>query len=176
MVGGIFFINFVLYKYIYIYVGLAAITFYKRHQNHKTTLKLRSHETKSELSKHIWQLKDNNISYDLSWKIMDRAMKFTPISKTCKLCTLERYFLICRKESFSLNKNIEFGDECLHKRFLRLSTVKWDNPVFVPCGPCLRQVDTSIFKFLYSDQLVIIVCLRIVEFNSTWNFWSNIKW
>ena len=106
------------------YVGLAATTFYKRHQNHKTTLKLRDHETKSELSKHIWQLKDKKISYDLSWKIMDRAMKFTPISKTCKLCTLERYYLICRKESYSLNKNIEFGDECLHKRFLRLSTVK----------------------------------------------------
>ena len=131
-----------MYIYIYIgievsqkYVGLAATTFYRRHQNHKTTFKLRSHETKSELSKHIWQLKDKDIKFDLSWKIMDRAPKFTPTSKTCKLCTLERYYLICKKESYSLNKNIEFGDECMHKRFLRLSTVKWDNPAFVPCAP-----------------------------------------
>ena len=40
------------------YIGLDATTFYERHQNHKTTFKLRSHETKSELSKYLWQLKD----------------------------------------------------------------------------------------------------------------------
>ena len=68
--------------------------------------------------------------------------------KDLQIVHFERYYLICRKESYSLNKNIEFGDKCLHKRFLRLSTVKWDNPVFVPCGPCLRRVDTSIFGFL----------------------------
>ena len=106
------------------YIGLASTTFYKRHQNHKTSFKLRSHETKSKLSKHIWQLKDKNIKFGISWKIIDRARKFTPISKTCNLCTLERYYLICRKDSHTLNKNLEFGDECLHKRFLKLSNVK----------------------------------------------------
>ena len=35
------------------YIGLAATTFYERHQNHQSTFKLRSHETKSELSKHL---------------------------------------------------------------------------------------------------------------------------
>jgi hypothetical protein len=67
------------------YVGLAATTFYRRHQNHKTTFKLRSHETKSELSKHIWQLKDKDIKFDLSWKIMDRAPKFTQKLANCAL-------------------------------------------------------------------------------------------
>ena len=69
------------------YIGLAATSFYKRHQNHKSTFNLRTHETKSELSKHIWYLKDKNIHYELNWKIIDRAKKFTPISKICKLCT-----------------------------------------------------------------------------------------
>ena len=106
------------------YIGLAATTFYERHQNHKTTFKLRSHETKSELSKYFWKLKDQNIVCKIDWKIIDRAPKFTPISKTCKLCTLERFYLLCKKESYTLNKNKEFGDECLHKRFLKLSTAK----------------------------------------------------
>ena len=57
------------------YIGLAATTFYERHQNHKSSFKLRIHETKSELSKHLWQLKDKGITYDLSWKIIDRAKK-----------------------------------------------------------------------------------------------------
>ena len=106
------------------YVGLAATSFYKRHQNHKTTFKDRNHSTKSELSKHIWTLKDLDTSYILSWEILDKAQKFSPISKTCKLCTLERYYLICKPKSYTLNKNIEFADECLHKRFMKLSTVK----------------------------------------------------
>ena len=106
------------------YIGLAATSFYERHQNHQTSFKHRIHETKSELSKHLWQLKDKGISYDLSWNIIDRAKKFTPTSKSCNLCTLERFYLLCRKDFYTLNKNLEFGDECLHKRFLKLSTVK----------------------------------------------------
>ena len=86
------------------YVGLAATSFYKRHQNHKTTFKDRNHSTKSELSKHIWTLKDLDTSYILSWEILDKAQKFSPISKTCKLCTLERYYLICKPKSYTLNK------------------------------------------------------------------------
>ena len=83
------------------YVGLAATTFTS---DTRIIKQLRSHETKSELSKHIWQLNNKNISYDLFWKIMDRAIKFIPIKKISKLCTLETYNLICRKESYSLNK------------------------------------------------------------------------
>ena len=44
-----------------------------------------------------------------------------PISRSCKLCTLERYILICRPDLHTLNKNKEFGNECLHKGFSRLS-------------------------------------------------------
>ena len=75
----------------------------------------------------MWKLKDKNIVCKIEWKIVDRAPKFTPISQTFKLCTLERFYLLCKKESYTLNKNKEFGDECLHKRFLKLSTAKWDN-------------------------------------------------
>jgi hypothetical protein len=106
------------------YIGLAATSFYKRHQNHKTSFKDKNHRTKSELSKHIWQLNDKNIVYKVSWKIIDRAKKFSPVSKICKLCTLERFYLICRTDLHTLNKNKEFGDECLHKRFLKLAKVK----------------------------------------------------
>ena len=58
------------------YIGLAATTFYEKHQNHKTTFKLRSHETQSELSKYLWQLNDKGQTHDSSWKIIDRAKKF----------------------------------------------------------------------------------------------------
>ena len=103
---------------------MAATTFYKRHQNHKTTFNNRDYSTKSELAKHIWKLKDLGLKFKLSWKIIDRARKFSPISKTFNLCTLERFYLVFRKDLYSPNKNNEFADECLHKRFLKLSTSK----------------------------------------------------
>ena len=106
------------------YIGLAATSFYQRHQNHKTTFKDKNHCTKSELSNHIWKLKELGLAFDVSWKIIDRGKKFSPTSKSCKLCTLERYYLICRPDLYTLNKNKEFSDECVHKRFLRLSRVK----------------------------------------------------
>ena len=106
------------------YIGLAATTFYQRHQNHKTSFKDKNHSTKSELSKHIWKLKELGLACDITWKIIDKGKKFSPTSKSCKLCTLERYYLICRPDLYTLNKNKEFSDECLHKRFLRLSKVK----------------------------------------------------
>ena len=106
------------------YIGLAATTFYQRHQNHKTTFKNKEHQTKSKLSEHIWKLKDKNVNFEISWKIIDKAPKFSPISKTCKLCTLERYYLICRTDLHTLNKNNKFGNDCLHRRFLKLSTSK----------------------------------------------------
>ena len=79
-------------------LGLAATTFYKRHQNHKTSFTHQDHMTKSKLLKHIWKLNDSIISYNISWKILDRARKFSHIFKSCKRCSLERYYLICRPE------------------------------------------------------------------------------
>ena len=38
----------------------------------------------------------------------------------CSYIYLKGIFLICRPEFHTLNKSKEFGDKCLHKRFLRL--------------------------------------------------------
>ena len=51
------------------YLGMTANTFYERHQNHKSSFKHKSKEYDSELSKHIWQLKEKGLSYTITWKI-----------------------------------------------------------------------------------------------------------
>ena len=105
----------------YKYVGLAATSFYKRHQNHKTSYKDQNHRTNNELSKHIWDLKDH------LWLFMEnywQSLKVSPVSKVCNLCTLERFYHICISDLHTLNEYKEFGDECLHKRFLKLSKFK----------------------------------------------------
>ena len=60
----------------YTNIGLLETTFYKRHQNHKTTFADKNYSTKSELSNHIWKLNDLGLACDVSWKIIDKGKKF----------------------------------------------------------------------------------------------------
>ena len=106
------------------YIGMTGPPFIKRYRNHISSFNLSHKETDSELSKHVWSLKNKGLTYKTQWRIIDRAQTFSPISRTCKLCTLERFYLITRKDLHSLNKNTEFGHDCLHKRFLKLSMLK----------------------------------------------------
>ena len=106
------------------YIGMTGPPFIERYRNHRSSFKLKHKETDSELSKHIWNLKGKGLTYQIKWKILDRTKTFSPISRICKLCTLERFYLITRKDLYSLNKNTEFGHDCLHKRFFKLSTAK----------------------------------------------------
>ena len=55
------------------YVGLTASTFKARFGNHKASLNSETKHNATELSKHIWNLKENNLSYAITWKILCRA-------------------------------------------------------------------------------------------------------
>ena len=77
------------------------------------------------LSKYIWNLKDNNIPYSLSWKIIARSKAFSPNSKKCALCILEKYYIICKPEICTLNDRNELGSDCKHRRKHLLERVKW---------------------------------------------------
>jgi hypothetical protein len=46
---------------------------------------------------------------------MDRAEPFTPVSGICNLCTLEKFYLLFKPETYTINKNDEINSYCLHK-------------------------------------------------------------
>ena len=46
------------------------------------------------LSSHIWELKNKNIDFQVTWTILDRAKPFSPVTQICNLCTKEKYFII----------------------------------------------------------------------------------
>ena len=104
------------------YIGMSGSKFIERYRNHKSAFNRK--ETDTELSKHIFKLRREKCKFEVKFKIIDRAPKFTPPAKSCRLCTLERYYLIFRKDLHTLNKNLEFADECAHKRFTKLAFVK----------------------------------------------------
>jgi hypothetical protein len=50
----------------------------------------------TELSKHIWNLKQKNIEYSIKWKILKRAKSSNVSNKRCNLCLWKKYFIICK--------------------------------------------------------------------------------
>ena len=63
------------------------------------------HET--ELSKYIWDLKDQKKSFHVKWRILRSCQPYSSVSKNCTLCLQEKYFIIFRKGLSSLNKRNE---------------------------------------------------------------------
>ena len=89
-----------------VYLGISEPTFKVRYSNHKNSFKYRKNRTKTELSKHIWDLKDKKHQFEIKWSIVKECgTAYNPVSKSCNLCLSEK-FLICTfkdKKSF-LNK------------------------------------------------------------------------
>ena len=51
------------------YIGKSSTRFIERFRNHKKAVKTKKYKKDSELSKKIWELKDNGVNYNVEWKI-----------------------------------------------------------------------------------------------------------
>ena len=101
------------------YVGLTENQFKTRYTNHKASFNNLKKRNSTELSKYIWDLKDNNITYSITWKILKRAKSYSNASKRCNLCIWEKYFIICKPDMASLNRRNELVSTCRHaKKYL----------------------------------------------------------
>ena len=102
--------NIILY-YIHIYVG----SFKTRWQGHKTSFKHERYKTSTKLSLYIWSLKEKNVPYSIKWSIIGRASTYNPATKKCRLCLLEKFFILYHPAKSKLNSRSELFSKCLHK-------------------------------------------------------------
>ena len=72
------------------YVGLTGNSFKTRYSNHKSSFRDPNKKLSTELSKHIWHLKDAKIGFSLTWKILKQAAPFNPASNRRNLCLWEK--------------------------------------------------------------------------------------
>ena len=98
------------------YIGLTEGTFKQRYTTHKHSFSNSTRRHVTALSKHIWQLKDNNINYTISWKIIAHARPYSTASKTCNLCLTEKYFILFKPEMSTLNSRNELASSCRHRK------------------------------------------------------------
>ena len=59
------------------YIGLTANQFKTRFRNHTAPFRDESKRNATELSKHIWSLKDAKTEFTVTWKIMARARPYS---------------------------------------------------------------------------------------------------
>ena len=67
-----------------IYFGLPEATFKERYTNHKPDVKYIKYQYNMELTKYIWNLKNNSITYNIQWKVVDKVYG-NANSAMCKL-------------------------------------------------------------------------------------------
>ena len=97
------------------YIGLTSTEFKSRFNGHKCSFNDIRKKNSTELSKHIWKLKDEGRNYEVKWSIMGHAKPYDNISKRCNLCNLEKFYIICKAELASLNKRTELVSKCRHE-------------------------------------------------------------
>ena len=106
------------------YVGLTETSFKTRFANHKSSFNDPSKRLSTELSKHVWNLKEAKLKFRITWKILKQTIPFSPVSNRCNLCLWEKYFIICRPELATLNKRNELVTSCRHANKFLLKNFK----------------------------------------------------
>ena len=87
-----------------VYFGTAEGSFKSRYNNHTKSFRLRDYEHETELSKHIWSLKDSNIEFSIKWHIKSKAIPYKCGSRNCDLCLAEKIAIARYKGDGLLNK------------------------------------------------------------------------
>jgi hypothetical protein len=82
---------------------MTATTFKERYANHTSSFRLKKDSNKTELSKHIWKLKENSQDYTIKWSILKHTISFTGGSKRCNFC-LEETCRILKDINKDINK------------------------------------------------------------------------
>ena len=95
------------------YIGLTENTFKERWYQHKNSFKYENKAKSTELSKHIWNLKNDNITPTLSWEVIDHARPYVNGGNTCNLCLTEKFHIITSNLKL-LNKRSELISTCRH--------------------------------------------------------------
>ena len=106
------------------YVGLTEGKFKTRYANHSTSFRHEKYRNSTELSKHIWLLKDANVKFSIKWKILRKLKPYSNTTKRCNLYLYEKFIIIWHPELSSLNRRNEpcIGLQAQEKTFAQQQT------------------------------------------------------
>ena len=95
-----------------VYYGTSEGEFKTRYNNHTKSFRHREFMNETELSKHVWNLKDHELDNNLSWEIHNKTSPYQCGSKRFDLCLSEKVSIICADPDTLLNKRTELISQC----------------------------------------------------------------
>lgn len=105
------------------YIGMTSSTFKERYRNHIKSFTHKKYSNETELSKHIWHLKQNKTDFTIKWSIIKKSISYTGGSKRCNLCLEEKLNILKEKDNCLLNKRSEIISACQHKNRFQVKSL-----------------------------------------------------
>ena len=108
------------------YIGLTESSFKERYNNHKKSFKHKKYEKETELSKYIWELKEQNKIPSVKWSVI-KNVNSKASANYCKLCLMEKLYIIKSLDNKDmLNTRSELISKCRHQNKYLLKNFKYD--------------------------------------------------
>ena len=98
------------------YTGMTGREFKDRWREHKHDIKKKAAKQPTRLSAHTWSLKDNTTDFKIDWKIVERSTPYNPITKKCRVCLKEKFYIMYDEPGSTLNKRQEVFNTCRHRK------------------------------------------------------------
>ena len=107
------------------YIGMTLPPFKTRWRNHKTDFKTESRRNATELSKHIWTLKEKDQTSTISYEILKLVKMNYASHNFCRLCLTEKVEIMEHLDDPQLlNSRDEFVTKCRHQNAFLLKNWK----------------------------------------------------
>ena len=99
------------------YIELTEGTFKQRLKGHQLSFRNKRHANSTELSKHVWKLKNSgkDQNTNIKWSIIIKAAPHENGSKRCNLCLTQKLFITKAEKSNTLNKRSKLISKCRHE-------------------------------------------------------------
>ena len=93
------------------YIGMVENDFKTRFNNHKLSSRNQNHSHDTVFSKYIWELKNNDTTYDIKWCIIKTANAYKGNPSCCNLCLSEKLCILTACDTI-LNKWSKLVTKC----------------------------------------------------------------
>ena len=103
------------------YIGVSSTEFKMRYANHKQSFENITKRDATSLSQHIWNLKEQKVTYTINWRILSKCEPYRCGAKHCNLCLSEKFEILRSDPSKTLNKRTEIVGKCRHRAKFKLT-------------------------------------------------------
>ena len=109
------------------YFGLSEPPFKQRYNGHMYDFRHESQRTSTTLAGYIWDLKDEQVDFNIKWEIHAKAAPYQCGARRCDLCLTEKVAIASGDPVKMLNSRSELVSTCRHAAKFRYASMIAEN-------------------------------------------------